>query len=237
MTDELIEENRPPFAMVPSAYLNDPTLSDRALRHWLILQDHSGMDERIFPGWDRLAVLMSCHRSTVYRTQLELVDRGMLRVESGKQKGSSNRYFVIWPLSHPRDVGVSPTRRGGVSPTRHKQDLVFNKKQTPSRTGATDRFDDFWKAYPLKVKKLAARKSWDKSLKLAKPEVIIKGAIRYRDDPNRKPQYTSHPTTWLNAGSWMDVTAEVVRVDHTPIDSGLFNGGRVSMNPAEVTWR
>jgi hypothetical protein len=28
--------------------------------------------------------------------------------------------------------------------------------------------------------------------------------MRYRNDPNREPEFTAHPATWLNAGRWDD---------------------------------
>jgi hypothetical protein len=68
-----------------------------------------------------------------------------------------------------------------------------------------DAFERFWAVYPKLVGKLAARKAFDKALKIATAEKIIAGARRYaseRHDQNE--QYTKHPTTWLNAGGWMD---------------------------------
>jgi hypothetical protein len=34
--------------------------------------------------------------------------------------------------------------------------------------------------------------------------VILGGAVRLRDDPNREQQFTPHPTTWLNRDGWED---------------------------------
>jgi hypothetical protein len=36
------------------------------------------------------------------------------------------------------------------------------------------------------------------------PQHVIDGARRYRNDPNRTPQYTAHASTWLNDGRWDD---------------------------------
>jgi hypothetical protein len=65
-------------------------------------------------------------------------------------------------------------------------------------------FDDFWVVYPRKVEKKTARAKWDAAIKRATPAEIIAGAERYRDDPRRTPQYTKHPTTWLNGDCWGD---------------------------------
>lgn len=65
-------------------------------------------------------------------------------------------------------------------------------------------FARFWHAYPLKVAKDTARKAWAKATQRATPDLIVAGAQRYRDDPNRDQQFTAHPTTWLNGARWDD---------------------------------
>jgi hypothetical protein len=69
---------------------------------------------------------------------------------------------------------------------------------------ANQPFDLFWKIYPLKVGKAAAKKAWDKAVTKADQDEIINGALQYAQDPNRHPSYTAHPSTWLNAGRWSD---------------------------------
>ncbi len=34
--------------------------------------------------------------------------------------------------------------------------------------------------------------------------MMLAGAQRLRDDPNREPAFTPHPTTWLNRDGWQD---------------------------------
>ena len=66
-------------------------------------------------------------------------------------------------------------------------------------------FDDFWSAWPRKVKKPNALRAWEKAIKRARPEQIVAAAIAYRDNPGRPDlRYIPHPATWLNADSWND---------------------------------
>lgn len=65
-------------------------------------------------------------------------------------------------------------------------------------------FDEFWSAYPKKVAKGRARGAWEKATAKADPLTIIAGAVAYADNPDRKPEFTKHPATWLDAECWDD---------------------------------
>ncbi len=67
-----------------------------------------------------------------------------------------------------------------------------------------DAFDRFWQVYPRHVAMKQARAAFEAALKRATAEVIVEGARRYRNDPNRDPAFTAHPTTWLNGDRWGD---------------------------------
>ena len=68
-------------------------------------------------------------------------------------------------------------------------------------------FDQFWAAYPRKVGKLAARKAYEKALKLTDADSLLKGATSYATYVAQKgleARYICHAATWLNQGRWMD---------------------------------
>lgn len=67
-----------------------------------------------------------------------------------------------------------------------------------------DRFDEFWNTYPRRVAKPDALKAYAKAVRRADPDLIVNGARRYRDDPNRDDPFTAHPATWLNRDGWND---------------------------------
>jgi hypothetical protein len=72
----------------------------------------------------------------------------------------------------------------------------------PRDTGPA--FADFWNIYPRREGKQAAAKAFEKATRSVSVDVVLAGAARFRDDPNRDPAYTPHPTTWLNQGRWDD---------------------------------
>jgi hypothetical protein len=64
-------------------------------------------------------------------------------------------------------------------------------------------FLTFWEIYPRKVGKGAARKAYRNALRRAVPEEILAGARRYAAS-SPDPEFTKHPSTWLNADCWLD---------------------------------
>lgn len=91
----------------------------------------------------------------------------------------------------------------------HRYEIASHTSYTeeleePKKSKKADRFDEFWSVYPRRAAKTAARKAWIKAISSTPAQVIIDGAERYRDDPNRDDQFTAHPASWLNAGRWDD---------------------------------
>ena len=104
------------------------------------------------------------------------------------------------------DVSSSPARRVKSTGSRLLPTQVVTQGNASGSALATtfDGFDTFWMTYPRRTGKGAARAAWDKARRKATAEAIIMAAARFRDDPNREPQFTAHPATWLNQERWLD---------------------------------
>lgn len=75
----------------------------------------------------------------------------------------------------------------------------------PPAAIADAQFDEFWKAYPRKVGKGAARKAWAKAIKTSPATDITAAATRFAAErAGKDPKYTPHPASWLNAERWSD---------------------------------
>jgi len=98
-----------------------------------------------------------------------------------------------------------------------------------TNTPESDPFDEFYAVYPLHKAPDAARRAFTRALKRASFEEIMNGARCYRDDPTRKPDFTKHPATWLNAGCWQDYAE-----DPAGHAEALPPGGIRPFPPAEV---
>lgn len=95
----------------------------------------------------------------------------------------------------------------------------------PPRSSAETEFEIFYKAYPKKIAKLKAWKSW----KAQKPDLErclaaieqAKQSEQWRKDGG---QFIPHPATWLNQGRWDDATKVELgrrqrRPDFVPVPS------------------
>jgi hypothetical protein len=191
-----------------------PTIEKMVL---LIIADHASDDgTEAWPSQATIAAKASISIRTVQRAVNSLVAAGYLWMEKGAG-GSANcredrrphRYTINIKrlrgdmVSTRDDRGdIDDGNEATLAPTTGRQSRPMNHPNKPSNE--TPEFDLFWKSYPIKVGKVAAQKAWVKAIKVETADVIIAGAIRYADDPNRHPSFTAHAATWLNAHRWND---------------------------------
>ena len=82
-----------------------------------------------------------------------------------------------------------------------------NRQLEPSLSSSSvdDGFAEFWAIYPRKVGKTYAQAAWKKARKKATTEQIVAACKLYAAlRRGQDPQYTAHPTSWLNAERWLD---------------------------------
>lgn len=87
------------------------------------------------------------------------------------------------------------------NPTQPNQ----SKDQNTSSPAAA--FDAFWRAYPRKVGKDSAQRSFDRAITKATVQQIMTGLQRYATkcvSDKTETKFIVHPTTWLNQGRWDD---------------------------------
>jgi len=102
-------------------------------------------------------------------------------------------------------------------------------EELPERTIPRDdaAFAEFWSVYPKKASKGDARTAFKKALKKAGSlELVVAGATRYRDDPNRLPEFTKDPQRWLRGECWED----------DPLPSRTNSNNTRTHQPIEEWW-
>jgi uncharacterized protein YdaU (DUF1376 family) len=121
-------------------------------------------------------------------------DLAKIREKSEKASFAGRRSVVARGLNE-RSTNAEQALNHKEEEEDKEEDKDINKKEL---------FVSFWNVYPIKVGKGAAMKAFEKAIRTTDAEVIIKGAERYKLDPNRVQGYTAHASTWLNAQRWLD---------------------------------
>lgn len=194
------------FTQVPNAWLRDRRLSLKAIGLLAQLMSHS-------VGWNvsirSLADANGCGLDSIRTAVVELEEAGYLSRVQAREAGKFAE--VTWRTNEPGAAFEEP------SSDKPSSDNPVSVNPTPKKNNLSEEqskeiivewnlaFEDFWNLYPRKVGKAAARSAFAKAcMALGAPNVVLEGARRYRDDPNRVEAFTAHPTTWLNAGRWED---------------------------------
>lgn len=214
------------FAAIPNWVVRDESVSIHAITVYVALASHSGPGG-IHPGQSTLAREARCSESSVRRALNELEALGVVeRVRRKDKRGRASNGYVLHPNGHlavdetPGEVAVTvtgtaevPVRESGGS-GQGAQITPLYEEEPIKKMG----FAEFYMAYPRKVGKEAARRSFEKAAKTTDPQLIVDGARRYAADPNLpEKQFIPHPATWLNAGRWDDEPeVERPRTIHAP---------------------
>jgi hypothetical protein len=111
------------------------------------------------------------------------------------------------PCEAPLPSAMKPKREEKRREERYIEEANASSHPKPAAWGG---FEDFWRAYPNKVGKDAAKRKFDALRKSGRVEFadLMGGLERYKASkpPDRE---WCHPTTWLNQGRWQDQPAEV----------------------------
>ena len=169
-----------------------------------------------------------------------MTQRGaQLIVQRLEAKGHLHRQQVIGKgcnyYVHPRTTFApeagSPPNENAFTPERRSPKssrTVKTKKASLSKYNAQDEFDEFWKAYPRRTAKLAAQKAFASAIKRgADPNAMTAAARSFAESPDRDPQFTPHPATWLNQGRYDDQPQEQHNGQHGSM-------GRTRSNPNSI---
>lgn len=200
------------FTMVPNALIRDNELTPTAKLLMIYLFSHKIgyviLDDQIIreTGLGRHALRSA--RSNL--EELGFIE--VVRIRHDDNSWGGYRYELADPRGYFSTVdystaGSSTVESSTVGNRPDNRKLISKKtkleKTNKDNTGEFDElFETFWKVYPKKDDKPLAKRSFEKALNRATIDVIVAGAERYRDDPNRDPAFTKNASTWLNADAW-----------------------------------
>ncbi|MDF2984922.1 MAG: hypothetical protein K0R50_432 [Eubacterium sp.] len=108
------------------------------------------------------------------------------------------------------------------------EDDIENDIESEKENLQIQRFNEFWNAYPKKVGRGAALKSWNKikpsSKRFAKIISAVEAAKKSKQWLKDDGQYIPNPATWLNQGRWDDELEGVQTNGGNRQNNGSDNG-------------
>jgi len=130
-----------------------------------------------------------------------------------------NKHLKQWELPLRKSVTVKEKRNDRKGFTKSPLRKTLTTKETitketiqKKKTFLSDSFEKFWKTYPRKQNKAAAKKAWDKiSLNSELLENILSAISKQKEGPDwikNKGQFIPHPASWLNNKRWEDEEME-----------------------------
>jgi len=187
---------------------DSPYEGRRLLLH-LALADFANDEGFCFPSQKTLAVKARTTESWVSLSIKQMVKDGYLKiVDKGSGRGNRTTYCLQKGLT---EKGESEKGESELQKNLYVDGALTNYKnrKEPSLI-LTDQFEQFWKKYPRKVAKVAARNVFISVM--SKPtapslEDLLKAVDKYAST-ELDMRYVAHPTTWLRQGRWEDETAE-----------------------------
>ena len=177
---------------------------------------------------DALEPLCEEERGRLFTALLQYGKTGELAELSGNEKflfpmfkGRIDRFYKSYQETCERNKNnikkrytKSTTVYGGSERTRSLPSEEEEEEETESKseaksnpnTSRASAFDAFWSAYPKKVGKGAAEKSFSKLSTALLPQMLSAIDAQKKSDQWKKDngQFIPNPTTWLNQGRWED---------------------------------
>lgn len=130
--------------------------------------------------------------------------------DSAKARTLKTERQAKWRRNKDSDVDGDASTKTSTRPSTREEKR--REEVNTNKPPVADLFDRFWRAYPKKVGKDAAKKAFDKR----KPDESLLSsmlaAVAIQSNTNdwmkNDGQFIPHPSTWLNEGRWQDeVTA------------------------------
>lgn len=180
----------------------------------LALADWSNDDGVCWPSMAQLEVKTSLTNRAIRASVARLKEAGHLSREERSGKGV---IYTLHPGTTFRPEANAPRNETTLTPeprsTNTSRTIITSEAKAssvsvkPRKADIAAGFLAFWQAYPKRVGKDAAAKSFDKAMSRIKEDdplsVILAGierALPGWDDP----QFIPNPATWLNQGRWAD---------------------------------
>ena len=184
----------------------------KVVLYW-IADHHNSETGDCFPSINRLAILCEMSRRSVETHITALEDLGLLtrRAQYRDTGGKTANSYLLELTGTLENLDDTQNLRRGSAKSAHgdTQNLRMNnlvrRNLGKEHNNIDEVFNEFWKHYPRKINKAAAKQSFATALTKEKGCVIIKGAKEYSESV--KPdeiRFVPYPRTWLRQERWSE---------------------------------
>lgn len=182
---------------------SSPYEGRRLLLH-LALADFANDEGTCFPSQKTLALKARTTETWVSVSVRQMIKDDLLEiVEKGNGRGNRTIYKLNKGITQK---GESHKGETSDEQTLNVQELYLYKNRKEPSKDLSSEFEQFWKKYPRRVAKVAARNVFlSVMLKPNAPslETLLTAVDKYaRSEIDMK--YVAHPATWLRQGRWED---------------------------------
>lgn len=132
------------------------------------------------------------------------IERSHRNTTSGRR---SDEYFVTIKSAQPAKTAACATGKKQQTQPAKTAACSIHESVSNNTPDAIDPAELIYQAYPRKVGKLQALKAIAKALKLADFDTLMGAVKRFADKAKAErteERFIPHPSTWFNAGRWMD---------------------------------
>lgn len=182
------------FTIIPNAWIRNSKLSPSANYLLIYLMTHEVGYEVTFGQMQRETGL----GIKGIRTALaELAQKNWLIMERTRRDNNQ-----LGPYRYTITEATVPQGTVAQATVAQEPDIKKNNREENKDKEINAHFEEFWNAYPKKLDKAKAFRAFKSAMKRGKFEDILAGVIAYRNDPQRNPDFTKYPATWLNSDAW-----------------------------------
>lgn len=128
--------------------------------------------------------------------------------QAGRGRWTWEHIVVDSPLTEKPSTEEPSTENPSID--KEALDVEALGKEPQDREPDTDfSFAEFWQAYPIHEGRAAAKRNYDKALKVTTPEILLAGAVRYAQwlAALPDPPKTKWAQGWLTDRRWEDELA------------------------------
>jgi hypothetical protein len=173
------------------------------------LASYANEDGYCYPGQEKLAK-KTCQTSRSVRNHLAwLEDHGHIkRQHRDRLTGrTSDEYLITIGTTPPEKFSAGPTGKKRQTPPEKFSAGTIHESVRYNTPDAQVSAESIYQAYPRKVGKIAALKAIEKAFKLSTPDALLSAVKAFTAKvkaERTEERFIPHPSTWFNAGRWMD---------------------------------